>query len=84
MVSGITKSKGLKNTSVHSDGLMVSYDSQQSDTTLEEEGDANEKCLMANHLYEVPSEWLTEVSASSQPDKSTKSDKIVLNPRKRS
>ena len=41
---------------------------------------------------DVPSEWLTEVSSSSmmpatttasQPDKSTKSDKIVLNPRKR-
>ena len=43
---------------------------------------------MANHPNDVPSEWLTEVSTSSmvpvtttasQPDKSTKSDKIVLN-----
>ena len=50
------------------------------------------KWLMTNHPNDVPSEWLTEVSSSSmmpatttasQPDKSTKSDKIVLNPRKR-
>ena len=48
---------------------------------------------MANHPNDVPSEWLTDISTSSmvpatttasQPDKSTKSDKIVLNPRKRS
>ena len=47
----------------------------------------------ANHPNDLPSEWLTEVSTSSmmpatttasQPDKATKSDKIVLNPRKRS
>ena len=85
--------------------------SQQSDITLEEEGDATEqlyqkrfkegydicdeeyvKWLMINHPNDVPSEWLTEASSSSmmpatttasQPDKSTKSDKIVLNPRKR-
>ena len=43
---------------------------------------------MINHPNDVPSEWLTEPSSSSmmpatttasQPDKSTKSDKIVLN-----
>ena len=43
---------------------------------------------MANHPNDVPSEWLTEVSTSSmmpatntasQSDKSTKSDKIILN-----
>ena len=112
VVLGVTKSKGLKNTSVHSDSLMVPHGSQQSDITLEEEGDANEqlyqkwfeegydiydeeyvKWLMANHPNDVPSEWLTDISTSSmvpatttasQPDKSTKSDKIVLNPRKRS
>ena len=47
---------------------------------------------MVNHPNDVPSEWLPEVSSSSkmpatttasQPDKSTKFDKIVLNPRKR-
>ena len=47
---------------------------------------------MTNHPNDIPSEWLTEVSSSSmmpatttasQPDKSTKSDKVVLNPRKR-
>ena len=46
------------------------------------------KWLMVNHPNDVPSEWLTEVSTSSmvpanttasQPDKSTKSDKIILN-----
>ena len=96
VVSGVTKSKGLKNTSVHSDSLMVPHGSQQSDITLEEEGDANEQLYqkrfeanhLANHPNDVPSEWLTEVSTSSvmlatitasQPDKSTKSDKIVLN-----
>ena len=111
VVSGVTKSKGFKNSSVHSDSLMVPHGSQQSDITLEEGGDANEqlyqkrfeegydiydeeyvKWLMTNHPNDVPSEWLTEVSSSSmmpatttasQPDKSTKSDKIVLNPRKR-
>ena len=111
MVSDVTKSKGPKNSSVHSDSSMVPHGSQQSDITLEEEGDANEqlyqkryeegydiydeeyvKWLMANHPNNVPSEWLTEASSSSmisatttasQPDKSTKSDKIVLNPRKR-
>ena len=50
------------------------------------------KWLMTNHPNDIPSEWLTEVSSSSmmpatttasQPDKSTKSDKVVLNPRKR-
>ena len=111
VVSGVTKSKGLKNSSVHSDNSMVPHGSQQSDMTLEEEGDANEqlyhkrfeegydiydeeyvKWMMINHPNDVPSEWLTEVSSSSnmpattsasQPDKSTKSHKIVLNPRKR-
>ena len=111
VVSGVTKSKGFKNSSVHSDSLMVPHGSQQSDIALEEGGDANEqlyqkrfeegydiydeeyvKWLMTNHPNDVPSEWLTEVSSSSmmpatttasQPDKSTKSDKIVLNPRKR-
>ena len=43
--------------------------------------------MMINHPNDVPSEWLTEASSSSkmpatttasQPDKSTKSDKIVL------
>ena len=90
---------------------MVPHGSQQSNITLEEEGDANEqlyqkrfeegydiydegyvKWLMANHPNNVPSEWLTEASSSSmisatttasQPDKSTKSDKIALNQRKR-
>ena len=46
------------------------------------------KWLTANHPSYVPSEWLTEpfsssmiptTTAASQPDKSTKSDKIVLN-----
>ena len=50
------------------------------------------KWLMVNHPNDVPSEWLTEASSSSkmlantiasQSDKSTKSDKIVLNLRKR-
>ena len=103
--------KALKNSSVHSDSSVVPHGSQQSDITLEEEGDANEqlyqkrleegydiydeeyvKWMMINHPNDVPSEWLTEASSSSkmpatitasQPDKSTKSDKIVLNPRKR-
>ena len=100
VVSGVTKSKGPKNSSVHSDSSMVPHGSQQSDITLEEEGDANEqlyqkrfeegydiydeeytKWLMINHPNNVPSEWLTGASSSSnsQPDKSTKSDKIVLN-----
>ena len=92
---------------MHSDSSIVPHGSQQSDITLEEEGDANEqlyqkrfeegydiydeeyaKWLMINHPNDVPSEWLTEASSSSkmptttpasQPDKSTKSDKIVLN-----
>ena len=96
-----------KHNSVHSDSSMVPHGSQQSDITLEEEGDANEqlyqkwfeegydiydeeyvKWLMAKHPNNVPSEWLTEASTSSmvpattiasQPDKSTKFDKIVLN-----
>ena len=107
VVSGVTKSKDPKNSSVHSDSSMVPHGSQQSDITLEEERDANEqlyqkrfeegydiydeeyvKWMMINHPNDVPSEWLTEVSSSSkmpatttasQPDKSTKSDKIVLN-----
>ena len=50
------------------------------------------KWLMIDHPNNVPSEWLTGVSSSSkmpattsasEPDKPTKSDKIVLNPRKR-
>ena len=96
---------------MHSDSSMVPYGSQQSDITLEEEGDTNEqlyhkryedgydiydkeyvKWLIINHPNNVPSEWFTEASSSSkvpsttsasQLDKSTKSDKIVLNPRKR-
>ena len=43
VVSGVTKSKGFKNSSVHSDSLMVSHGSQQSHITLEEGGDANEQ-----------------------------------------
>ena len=43
VVSGVTKSEGPKNSSVHSDSLMVPHGSQQSDITLEEEGDANEQ-----------------------------------------
>ena len=80
VVSGVTKSKGLKNTSVHSDSLMVPHGNQQSDITLEEEGDANEQLYQkrfeegydiydeeyANHPNDVPSEWLTEISTSSK------------------
>ena len=43
VVSAVTKSKGPKNSSVHSDSSMVLHGSQQSDVTLEEEGDANEQ-----------------------------------------
>ena len=43
VVSGVTKSKGPKNSSVHNDSSMVPHGSQQSDITLEEEGDANEQ-----------------------------------------
>ena len=43
MVSGVTKSKGFKNSSVHSDSSMVPHGSQQSNITLEEEGDVNEQ-----------------------------------------
>ena len=43
VVSGVTKSKVLKNSTVHSDSSMVPHGSQQSDITLEEEGDANEQ-----------------------------------------
>ena len=43
VVSGVTKSKGFKNSSVHSDSLMVPHGSQQSDITLEEGGDTNEQ-----------------------------------------
>ena len=34
VVSGVTKSKGLKKSSVHSDSSMVPHGSQQSDITL--------------------------------------------------
>ena len=43
VVSGVTKSKGPKNSSVHSDSSMVPHGSQQSDITLEKEGDATER-----------------------------------------
>ena len=50
------------------------------------------KWLMINHPNDIPNEWLSEpfssskmpaTTSASQLDKSTKSDKIVLNQRKR-
>ena len=43
VVTGVTKSKGLKYTSVHSDSSVVPHGSQQSDIAFEEEEDANEQ-----------------------------------------
>ena len=52
VVSAVTKSKDLKHNSVQSDSSMVPHGSQQSDITLEEEGDTNEQ-LYHNHKFHI-------------------------------